>query len=166
MNRIPFFTLVVGPVIAIVSIQPELNTLASSPDDKLNTDLESRVERLENLVQKLSLNLERMQIADKNAVVNYDYENGFSIIRFYQLKPFAGKLTKCVVFKRTESFDSETEGVTCRLFVERESDGKRMVIDNFKTLPGSKEKLDVLTKQNTCNFPHDIWSLRHSALYD
>ena len=166
MNRLFLCTLAVGFVVAIVSFQAEPTTVASVPDQKLNADLENRVERLESLVRKLSLNVERMQIADKNAAVDYDYENGFSIMRFYQLKPFAGKLTKCVVFQRPKSFDARTEGVTCRLFVERKSDGKTMVIDNFKTLPGSKEKLDVLTKQNTCNFPHDIWSLRHSALYD
>jgi len=166
MKPYSLVALLVGFVFAIAVLQAEPDTQASQPGNKMNADLESRIERLETLVQKLSLNLERMQIADKEATVNYDYENGFSILRFYQVEPFAGKLTKCDVFQPTASFDAESEGPTCRLHIKRESDGKIMIVDNFKTLPGSKEKIDQLTKQETCNFPTDIWMLRHSALYD
>ena len=166
MKRFLLITLLAGFAFAIATLNPALSTQASPRDGDVIVNLERRVERLEDLVGKLSLNLERMQIADKDAAVDYDYENGFSILRFYDLKPFAGKLTKCVVFKPSESFDAENDGPTCRLTVRRESDGKIMIIDNFKTLPGSKKRIDSLIEQETCTFPNDIHVLRHTALYD
>jgi len=56
MKRIFLNTLVVGSVVAILFLYPEASIEANSPADVLNKDLESRVERLETLVQKLSLN--------------------------------------------------------------------------------------------------------------
>ena len=150
----------VGVVIAVS--QNLRNTQASSPRNLLSPDQDSRVERLEKLVQKPSLNIEQMQITGENTAVNYDYENEFSIMRFYLLEPFSGKLKECVVIRQA---DTKTEGVTCRLVIERDHDGKKFIVDNFKTFPGSKAKLEELVKQNTCNLPHDIWLLRHSASY-
>ena len=163
MTRPHLVLLAAGIAVGIAVFQNSRSTQASSPSDLQNPDLDGRVDRLEKLVQKLSLNIEQMQMTSENTAVNYDYENGFSIMRFYQLKPFSGKLKECVVIRQA---DTKTEGVTCRLVIERENDGKKFVVDNFKTLPGSKAKLEELVKQNTCNVPHDIWSLRHSALYD
>ena len=164
--------LILGAIIAgfsaaaVAAQQTGLDIKPSAPASPELSSLENRVKQLEATVRRLSLNQERMQMADKNAVVNYDYGNGFSIIRFYQLEPFAGKLKECVVLQPTEAVNSKNEGPTCKLTLERKSDGKILTVENFKTLPGSKAKIDLMIKQDSCTFPRDIWQLRHSALYD
>ena len=166
MKWLVFGVITLGFSVAVVSAQQsKTETKPETPVYEFNS-VENRMERLETIVRTLSLNIERMQMADKDLAVNYDYKNGFSILRFYQLESFDGKLKKCQIWKPTDPVDPKSEGPTCRLTIERRSDGKIMTIDNFKTLPGSKEKLDVMLEQESCNFPGDISRLRHSILYD
>ena len=165
MKKLLFVLLVIGVLGVAVIMRPVSSTLASSPNT-VNDNLEKRLERLERTVQKLALNLERMQFAHKESAVNYDYQNGFSIMRFYGLEPFDGTLMKYVIHPKAESDDPNSEGPTCNLHFKRAEDGKVMIVENFKTLPGSKEKLETLVKQDSCKFPHDVWVHRHSALYD
>ena len=68
MKKLLFVLLVIGVLGVAVIMRPVSSTLASSPNT-VNDNLEKRLERLERTVQKLALNLERMQFAHKESAL-------------------------------------------------------------------------------------------------
>ena len=63
-----------------------------------------------------------------------------------------------------EVYTELTNGPTLRIIIS--SNGKTIMLNNFKVLGGSIATIDRLMEQPSCKLPHELWRIRYSALFD